>query len=104
MSVEDIVTEGSATRDATRSQRPPLYRVILLNDDFTPMNFVIEVLQRYFALGREAATRIMLKVHTDGSAVAGVYPRDLAETKARQVMDHARGYQHPLQCVVEDDR
>jgi ATP-dependent Clp protease adaptor protein ClpS len=84
------------------SPPPPLYKVILLNDDYTPMEFVIEVLERYFFLDREQATTIMLKVHNEGAGVAGIYPRDVAETKVRQVREYARSHQHPLQCVMEE--
>ena len=83
---------------------PPLYRVLLLNDDFTPMDFVIEVLEYFFHMGREQATIIMLKVHNEGVGVCGTFPRDTAETKVRQVLDFARNHQHPLQCVMEEDR
>lgn len=83
---------------------PPLYRVLLLNDDFTPMDFVIEVLEYFFYMGREQATRIMLKVHNEGAGMCGMFPRDIAETKVRQVLDFARSHQHPLQCVMEEDR
>ncbi len=83
---------------------PPLFRVKLINDDFTPMEFVIAVLQRFFAMDREEATHIMLKVHHEGAAVAGIYPRDIAETRSRQVAEFAQTHQHPLQCVIEIDR
>lgn len=86
------------------SPPPPLYKVLLLNDDFTPMDFVIQVLQRFFAMGREQATLVMLKVHNEGSGLAGIYPRDVAETKVYQVMEYAREYQHPLQCVMEENK
>ncbi len=83
---------------------PPLYKVLLLNDDYTPMDFVIQVLQRFFLMSREQATVVMLKVHNEGSGLAGVYPRDVAETKVHQVTDHAREHQHPLQCVMEENK
>lgn len=83
---------------------PPLYKVLLLNDDFTPMDFVIQVLQRFFLMGREQATLVMLKVHNEGAGLAGIYPRDVAETKVHLVMDHAREHQHPLQCVMEENK
>lgn len=82
---------------------PPLYRVILLNDDYTPMEFVVNVLQRFFGMNVETATRVMLKVHTEGKGVCGVYPRDIAETKAVQVNEHARAAEHPLLCDIEVD-
>jgi ATP-dependent Clp protease adaptor protein ClpS len=87
----------------TRLAPPPLYRVVLLNDDFTPMDFVIVVLQRFFAMNREQATRIMLKVHTEGRGVCGTYPRDVAATKVEQVTAFARSNQHPLACVMEEN-
>ncbi len=83
---------------------PPLYKVLLLNDDFTPMDFVIQVLQRFFLMSREQATLVMLKVHNEGSGLAGVYPRDVAETKVYQVTEYAREHQHPLQCVMEENK
>ncbi|WIO75577.1 ATP-dependent Clp protease adapter ClpS [Porticoccaceae bacterium LTM1] len=84
-----------------RLKRPPMYRVIMLNDDFTPMEFVVEILEVYFAMNREQATRVMLKVHTEGRAVCGIYTRDIAETKANQVNQYARECEHPLLCEIE---
>jgi len=84
-------------------QIPRLYKVILLNDDYTPMEFVVEVLESFFGMSRELATQVMLKVHTEGSAVCGIFTRDIAETKAMQVNDFARDSQHPLLCEVEPD-
>lgn len=82
-------------------KRPSMYKVVMLNDDYTPMDFVVEVLEVFFAMDREKATRVMLTVHTEGKAVCGVYSRDVAETKAAQVVDYAREHQHPLMCLVE---
>jgi len=84
---------------------PPLYRVVLLNDDYTPMEFVVGVLRKFFGMDVETATRVMLKVHTEGKGVCGVFPREIAETKAVQVNDYAREAEHPLLCdiEVEDD-
>jgi len=82
---------------------PPLYKVLLLNDDFTPMDFVILVLQKFFTMDREQATRIMLKVHTEGRGICGVYARDVAATKVEQVSTFARENQHPLACVMEEN-
>ena len=82
-------------------KRPPMYQVVMLNDDYTPMEFVVEVLQIFFGMGREKATRIMLTVHTQGKAVCGIYTRDIAETKAMQVNRYARDNQHPLLCEIE---
>jgi len=81
---------------------PPLFKVLLLNDDYTPMDFVIIVLQQFFLKNREQATQIMLKVHREGLGVCGVYPKDVAATKVDQVMAFARQHQHPLQCVMEE--
>ena len=82
---------------------PPLYTVLLLNDDFTPMDFVILVLTRFFSMDRERATQIMLKVHMEGRGVCGIYPRDVAATKVEQVTAFARDNQHPLACVMEEN-
>jgi ATP-dependent Clp protease adaptor protein ClpS len=88
-------------RTKPKTKRPSLYRVLLLNDDYTPMEFVIHVLQRFFQKDPEAATRIMLHVHNHGVGECGVYTYEVAETKVTQVMDFARQHQHPLQCVME---
>ena len=82
-------------------KQPPLYKVIILNDDFTPMDFVVEVLQRFFGMNQEKATQIMLHVHTRGIGVCGVYTRDVAETKVYQVNNYSRENQHPLLCTME---
>lgn len=81
---------------------PPMFQVLLLNDDFTPMEFVVSVLQKFFSMGREQATQVMLKVHRDGRGVCGVFPRDVAATKVEQVSSYSREHQHPLQCVMEE--
>jgi ATP-dependent Clp protease adaptor protein ClpS len=81
---------------------PPMYQVVMYNDDFTPMEFVIEVLQIFFSLGNERATQIMLKVHTEGRGICGIYPRDVASTKVDQVTAYARKNQHPLMCGMEE--
>jgi ATP-dependent Clp protease adaptor protein ClpS len=81
---------------------PPMYKVMLLNDDYTPMEFVVLVLQKFFAMNRERATQVMLKVHREGIGVCGVFPRDVASTKVQQVAGFARKHQHPLQCVMEE--
>jgi ATP-dependent Clp protease adaptor protein ClpS len=81
---------------------PPMFKVMLLNDDFTPMEFVVLVLQKFFAMTRERATQVMLKVHREGIGVCGVYPHDIANTKVKQVAAFARRHQHPLQCVMEE--
>ncbi|WP_319244957.1 ATP-dependent Clp protease adapter ClpS [uncultured Propionivibrio sp.] len=87
----------------TRLAPPPLYTVLLLNDDFTPMDFVIHVLQKFFSMNRERAAQIMLKVHVEGQGICGVYPRDVAATKVEQVTNYARENQHPLACVMEEN-
>jgi ATP-dependent Clp protease adaptor protein ClpS len=93
---------GTATEVAKpQLKRPPLYKVILLNDDYTPMEFVVHVLEVFFAMGREKATQIMLTVHTQGSAVVGTFPRDIAETKSEQVNQYAQENHHPLISKVE---
>jgi ATP-dependent Clp protease adaptor protein ClpS len=92
---------GTITRTKPKTQRPNLYRVLLLNDDYTPMEFVVLVLQDVFNKSREDAMRIMLHVHNKGVGECGVYPYEVAETKVTRVMDTARKNQHPLQCVME---
>ena len=79
-----------------------MYQVVLLNDDYTPMEFVILVLQKFFKMGREKATHVMLKVHREGKGICGLFPRDIAATKVEQVCSFARQHQHPLQCVMEE--
>jgi ATP-dependent Clp protease adaptor protein ClpS len=96
--------DGEALLEAKKSKLkpPPMFKVILLNDDFTPMEFVVSVLQTFFSMNREQATQIMLKVHIDGAGVCGVYPSDVATSKVEQVVTFARQHQHPLQCVMEE--
>jgi ATP-dependent Clp protease adaptor protein ClpS len=89
------------TKTKPQTKRPNLYRVLLLNDDYTPMEFVVHVLERFFNKDREAATQIMLHVHNHGIGECGVFTYEVAETKVTQVMDFARKHQHPLQCVME---
>ncbi len=89
------------TRTRTQTKKPSLYRVLLLNDDYTPMEFVVHVLQRFFNKNSEEATRIMLHVHQHGVGECGVFTYEVAETKVTTVMDFARKHQHPLQCVME---
>ena len=90
-----------AERKEAQTKPPGLFQVVLLNDDYTPMEFVVVVLQEFFNKDREAATQIMLKIHLDGKGVCGVYSRDIADTKVAQVMDAAHKAGHPLQCVSE---
>ena len=89
------------TRTRTQTKRPNMYRVLLLNDDYTPMEFVISVLQAFFNKDAQEATQIMLQVHHNGVGECGIYTYEIAETKVSQVMDHARKNQHPLQCIME---
>ena len=86
----------------TQVKPPPMFQVVMYNDDYTPMEFVVEVIQLFFALPRERATQIMLKVHTEGRGVCGIYPKDVASTKVEQVTAYSRQHQHPLQCAMED--
>jgi ATP-dependent Clp protease adaptor protein ClpS len=100
-------TSGPATsviaKVKPKTKRPNLYRVLILNDDYTPMEFVVHILERFFNKNRQEATRIMLHVHRRGVGVCGVYTYEVAETKVTQVMDFARQHQHPLQCTLEKD-
>jgi ATP-dependent Clp protease adaptor protein ClpS len=99
----EVPGSGAAviTRTRTQTKRPNMYRVLLLNDDYTPMEFVIAILQAFFNKNPEEATQIMLHVHNNGVGECGVYTYEIAETKVAQVMDHARKNQHPLQCIME---
>ena len=96
----DIVIERKEQQE--KLQPPPMYQVLLLNDDYTPMEFVVAIIQEYFNKDRETATQIMLKVHRDGKGMCGVYPKDIASTKVVLVLTHARKAGHPLQCVMEE--
>lgn len=87
----------------SRVKPPPMFKVLLLNDDYTPMDFVVAVLQTFFAMTREEATQVMLKVHREGMGVCGLYPKDVAASKVAQVADFAKRYEHPLQCVMEEN-
>ncbi|MDR3463134.1 MAG: ATP-dependent Clp protease adapter ClpS [Beijerinckiaceae bacterium] len=100
---EDGRGTGTAviTRTKTQTRRPGMYRVLLLNDDYTPMEFVVAVLRKYFSKGPEEATQIMLHVHQHGVGECGIFTYEVAETKVTQVMDYARKHQHPLQCIME---
>lgn len=94
---------GIATKTRVRTKKPSMYRVLILNDDYTPMEFVVLILERFFNKSREQATRIMLHVHQKGVGVCGVYTYEVAETKVAQVMDMARRNEHPLQCTMEKE-
>jgi ATP-dependent Clp protease adaptor protein ClpS len=96
--------EGLITEEAPpKLKRPPLYRVILLNDDYTPMEFVVQVLEKVFGMDRKTATRVMLEVHTKGKGICGVYTYEIAETKVAQVTNLAQQHQHPLLCTMEEN-
>ena len=92
---------GIATKTRTKPKKPSQYKVLMLNDDYTPMEFVVMVLKRFFGMDLEQATRVMLHVHQRGVGVCGIFPYEVAETKVNQVMDFARQNQHPLQCTLE---
>jgi ATP-dependent Clp protease adaptor protein ClpS len=100
---EDEGKTGLITKTRPKTKKPSLYKVLLLNDDYTPMEFVVHVLERFFNKGREEATRIMLHVHRKGVGICGVYTYEVAETKVAQVMDFSRQHQYPLQCTMEKE-
>lgn len=100
---DDEGKTGIVTKTRPKTKKPSLYKVLLLNDDFTPMEFVVLVLQRFFQKGQEDATRIMLHVHQKGVGLCGVYTYEVAETKVAQVMDYSRQHGHPLQCTMEKE-
>jgi ATP-dependent Clp protease adaptor protein ClpS len=99
----DLGDEGGMLTELSKPElkRPPMYKVILMNDDYTPMEFVIHILENFFSLEREKATQIMLKVHTEGSAVVGIFPKDIAETKSEQVNNYSQENSHPLMSIIE---
>jgi ATP-dependent Clp protease adaptor protein ClpS len=99
----DAPTTGVVVRAKPKTKKPSMYKVLMLNDDYTPMEFVVHILERFFNKNREEATRIMLHVHRRGVGVCGVYTYEVAENKVTQVMDFARQHQHPLQCTLEKD-
>ncbi len=94
---------GAVTKTRPKTKKPSLYKVLLLNDDYTPMEFVVYILERFFNKGTEEATQIMLHVHQKGVGICGVYTYEVAETKVTQVMSFARQHQHPLQCTMEKE-
>ena len=100
---DDGPVTGVAVKSRARTKNPAMYKVLMLNDDYTPMEFVVHVLERYFQKRNEEATRIMLHVHQKGVGICGVFTYEVAETKVNQVMDFARQHQHPLQCTIEKD-
>ena len=100
---DDAPNTGVVVKTRPRTRKPAMYKVLMLNDDYTPMEFVVHVLERFFQKNRDEATRIMLHVHKRGVGVCGVFTYEVAETKVTQVMDLARQNQHPLQCTIEKD-
>jgi len=100
---EDGTNTGVVIKTRPKTKKPSMYKVLMLNDDYTPMEFVVHVLERFFNKNREEATRIMLHVHQRGVGICGVYTYEVAETKVTQVMDLARQNQHPLQCTIEKE-
>ena len=103
MSEDENLDVGLATKLAPRTEKPKMYKVMLLNDDYTPMEFVVHVLERYFGTSGSLAYELMMVVHQKGLAVVGLFSHDIAETKVTQVMELARKHQHPLQCTMEKD-
>ena len=100
---DDIGESDLALKPRSKSKRPPLFKVMILNDDYTPMEFVVHVLERFFGMSSAQAFEIMLAVHKKGLAVVGVFSHEIAETKVTQVMDFARRHEHPLQCTMEKE-
>ena len=103
MSGEQEDSDGGLALQESKPElkKPPLFKVVLINDDYTPMEFVVEVLESFFRMNREQATHVMLTVHTQGKGVCGIFTRDIAETKAAQVNQYAREHEHPLLCEIE---
>ena len=100
---EEGPSTGVVVKAKPKTKKPSMYKVLMLNDDYTPMEFVVHILERFFNKNRQEATRIMLHVHKRGVGICGVYTYEVAETKVTQVMDFARQHQHPLQCTLEKD-
>ncbi|MCE2510682.1 MAG: ATP-dependent Clp protease adapter ClpS [Alphaproteobacteria bacterium] len=96
-------TPGVIVKSRPKTKRPSMYKVLMLNDDYTPMEFVVHALERFFSKDRDEATRIMMHVHQRGVGICGVYTYEVAETKVQQVVDFARQHQHPLQCTLEKE-
>jgi ATP-dependent Clp protease adaptor protein ClpS len=96
--------DGTVLETRKAKVKPPsMFKVLVLNDDYTPMEFVVLILQKFFSMSREKATQVMLKVHREGMGVCGLYPKDIATTKVEQVVSYAKKHQHPLQCVMEEN-
>ena len=100
---EEGLGTGVVVKAKPKTKKPSMYKVLMLNDDYTPMEFVVHILERFFNKSRQEATRIMMHVHRRGVGICGVYTYEVAETKVTQVMDFARQHQHPLQCTLEKD-
>ena len=100
---DDDGNTGVIVETKPKTKKPSMYKVLMLNDDYTPMEFVVHVLERIFAMDQEQATQVMMHVHRRGVGICGVFPYEVAETKVTQVMDFARQHQHPLQCTLEKD-
>ncbi len=100
---DDTPNTGVVINSKTKTKKPSMYKVLMLNDDYTPMEFVVHVLERFFSKPREEATQIMMHVHRRGVGICGVFTYEVAETKVNQVMEFARQHQHPLQCTLEKD-
>lgn len=100
---DDGTGTGVIVQQKPKTKKPAMYKVLMLNDDYTPMEFVVHVLERFFSKNRDEATQIMMHVHRRGVGVCGVFTYEIAETKVTQVMDFARKHQHPLQCIMEKD-
>ena len=100
---DDVPEQGVALKTRVKTKKPSMYKVLMLNDDYTPMEFVIHVLERFFNKAHEEATQIMLHVHQKGVGTCGIYTYEIAETKVNQTMDLAQQHQHPLQCTIEKD-
>jgi len=101
--IPDIIRKPEAETAEPQLQSPPLYRVVMLNDDFTPMDFVVDILVRFFHKAEEEANHMMLRIHQEGSVICGLFPRDIAETKVQQVETASRTSGHPLRCIAEHD-
>ena len=101
--INDDLDRGVAVKSRAKTEKPSMYKVLLLNDDYTPMEFVIHVLEHFFSKSQEEATKIMMHVHQKGVGVCGVFTYEIAETKVNQTMDLAQQHQHPLQCTIEKD-
>ena len=100
---DDGFESDVVVKSKPKTKRPSMYKVLLLNDDYTPMEFVVHVLERFFGINHERAVQLMLAVHNQGVAIVGVFTYEIAETKVTQVMDYARQHQHPLQCAMEKE-